>query len=41
LIRCGVIARGVAFSDIAVGIFTKALKIEVEKDGRLTVAGKC
>ena len=23
------------------GIFTKALKIEVEKDGRLTVAGKC
>jgi hypothetical protein len=23
------------------GLFTKSLKIEVETDGRLTVAGKC
>jgi alkylhydroperoxidase family enzyme len=23
------------------GLFTKALRIEVEQDGRLTVAGKC
>jgi hypothetical protein len=23
------------------GLFTKALKIEIETDGRLTVAGKC
>jgi len=23
------------------GLFTKALKIELETDGRLTVAGKC
>jgi hypothetical protein len=32
--------RGVA-NYYGTGILTKALKIEVEKDGRRTVAGKC